>query len=403
MGEASAAIVGVGETAVGKLAGSTSLALYAEAVVSAATDAGLAVGEIECLVTSNSRVAPYLYHAETVAEYLGIEPTMCLTAGTGGATSLSMLRHALALVRDGACANAVVAAADNLATGLGRDATVESMAAIGHPVFEAPYGVFIPALYALAARRYLSVYGVGPEAVAAAPVADRRHAALHPGAQYREPLTVDDVLASKPVADPLHLLECAPISDGGCALVVGGPAAVERCPHRPVEVLGYGESHPHEHVSQAGELVPTGAVESGRLAYRQAGLRPGDVDVVYAYDAFGFLQCVQLEDLGFCGPGEGADLVASGATSPGGRLPVNTHGGVLSHSHAGKPSALFMVAEAVHQLRGGCGPRQVPGATTALVHAEGGILASHTTLLLGVGRSLPASGPASRGGTGVAA
>jgi acetyl-CoA acetyltransferase len=376
-------IVGVAETAVGKRPEVSGLGLYAEAVIAAAADANLRLSDIDCLVTANSRVAPYLYHAETLAEYLGIEPRLCLTVGTGGSTSIALIHQAHALIQAGACRNAIVVAADNLATGLGTDRTVESMAGIGHPQLEAPYGVFIPALYALVAQRYLSYYSIDPAAVAEVPVADRMHAARNPAAQYRTPLSVDDVLASKLISSPLHLLECSPVSDAGAAVVLGCEEVIESSGSQLVSVLGYGEAHPHEHLVQSGDLSRTGAEQSGKRAYQSAGLGPRDIDVAYVYDAFGFIQCMQLEDLGFCGRGEGAAFVQSGATRPGGSLPTNTNGGVLSHSHAGKPSALLLLVEAVRQVRNQCGDRQVPGASTAIVHAEGGILASHSTMLVG--------------------
>jgi acetyl-CoA acetyltransferase len=376
-------IVGVAETAVGKRPEVSGLGLYAEAVIAAAADANLRLSELECVITANSRVTPYLYHAETIAEYLGIEPRLCLTVGTGGSTSIALVHQAQALIQVGACRNAIVVAADNLATGLGTDRTVESMAGIGHPQLEAPYGVFIPALYALVAQRYLSYYSIDPAAVAEVAVADRMHAARNPAAQYRTPLSVDDVLASKLISSPLHLLECSPVSDAGAAVVLGCEEVIESSGNGLVSVLGYGEAHPHEHLVQSGDLSRTGAEQSGKQAYRSAGLRPTDVDVAYVYDAFGFIQCMQLEDLGFCDRGEGAAFVKSGATRPGGSLPTNTNGGVLSHSHAGKPSALLLLVEAVRQLRNQCGDRQVPGASTAIVHAEGGILASHSTMLVG--------------------
>lgn len=376
-------IVGVAETAVGKRPEVSALGLYAEAIIAASEDANLALSDIDCLITANSRVSPYLYHAETLAEYLGVHPNLCLTVGTGGSTSIALVNHARSLIANDACRNVVIAAADNLATGLGTDRTVESMAGIGHPQLEAPYGVFIPGLYAIVAQRYISHFSLDPAAVAEVAVSDRMHAALNPSAQYRTPLSVDDVMSSKLISSPLHLFECAPVSDAGAAIVLGDDSLIETSGQPKIGILGYGEAHPHEHLVQAGDLSRTGAEQSGQQAYREAGLGPADVDVAYVYDAFGFIQCMQLEDLGFCPRGEAPDFVQSGATRPGGSLPTNTNGGVLSHSHAGKPSALLLMVEAVQQLRGNCGERQVASAEVAIVHAEGGILASHSTMLVG--------------------
>jgi acetyl-CoA acetyltransferase len=316
---------------------------------------------------------------------MGIRPRRCLSVATGGSTSVSLLLYAQSAIRAGEIDNVVIVAADNLATGLGTDAAVESFAAIGHPQYEAPYGVMIPALYALFAMRYLVELGVAPEEVAQAAVTDRYHASLNPAAQYRDPIGVDDVLGSRMVADPLHLLECAPVSDAGSAVVLGGDGRIAAAPNGSVRILGIGEAHQHEHIIEADSLVATAASISGERAFAAAGVSRADIDVAMIYDAFAFIQCMQLEDLGFCDKGEGGAFVASGATRVGGALPTNTHGGVLSHSHAGKPSGLNMVIEATRQLRGECGDRQVAGAEVALVHTEGGLLASHATAVLAKG------------------
>jgi acetyl-CoA acetyltransferase len=379
----SVAIAGIGETAVGKVPNRSGIQLYAESVVSAAADAGILLADIDCLITGNSRVDPYLYHAEMLAEYLGIAPAHTMTVNTGGSTSTALMQLGAAMLVTGQARTVVIAKADNLATGMGRQATIESMATIGHPEFESHTGPFIPALYALLAARYIHDYAVTSEQIAHVAVVDRYHASLNPAAQFRTPLTVDDVLGSRMISDPLHMFECAPVSDAGCAVLMTLSDQARDLPNAPVYLLGAGESHSFEHVSQAPTLSTSGALESGRLAFRSAGVTPADIDVAMIYDAFAFIQCMQLEDLGFCAKGEGGEFVAAGNTRLGGALPTNTHGGVLSHSHAGKPSSLFLVTEAVQQLRGKCGDRQVDDPQMALVHAEGGILASHCTLILG--------------------
>jgi acetyl-CoA acetyltransferase len=376
------AIAGIGETKVGKVPDRSSLQLHAEATMLALADAGLTPDDVDLLITANSRVKPFLYHADVVAEYLGIHPENTLTINTGGSASVSLLRYADAMISSGQAKVAVIVKADNLATGMGRDATIESMAAIGHPEFESPSGPLIPALYALIASRYQHERGVRAEDIAMVAVIDREHAARHPGAQFTKPLTVDDVLGSRLIADPLHLLECAPISDAGAAVVVTRAAHARDLAKPPIYLRGVGERHDFEHLTQADDLGTTGAAISGPMALTRAGLTHADIDVAMVYDAFTFIQCMQLEDLGFCATGEGASFVAAGNTRLGGALPTNTHGGVLSHSHAGKPSGVFMVTEAVHQLRHEATGRQVEGANNALVHAEGGILASHCTAIL---------------------
>jgi acetyl-CoA acetyltransferase len=376
-----AAIVGIAETPVGKVPGRTTTELYADAVVGAVADAGLTLEDVDGLITGNARFESYLYHADMVAEYLNIQPPHAINVSTGGSTTGQALGHAAMLVATGQCRNVVVAMADKLATGVDRSTVVESMATIGHPNFEAPYGPMIPALYALFAQRYQWRYGIDPAHVAEVAVVDRFHASLGDTAQYREPLDVDDVLSSRVIADPIHLLECSPVSDGGAAIVVSAPEVDG--PHRRVALLGIGEARGFEHVSSAPTLDATAAGESARAALEMAGVTLADVDVAMIYDAFAFIMCMQLEDIGFCEKGAGGDFVAAGNTRLGGALPVNTHGGVLSHSHAGRPSSLFLITEAVHQLRGECGRRQVQDAELALVHMEGGIIASHCTAILG--------------------
>jgi acetyl-CoA acetyltransferase len=376
-----ASITGIAETKVGKVPELTGTELYADATVRAVADAGIALEDVDGLISGNARFESYLYHADMLAEYLNIHPAHALNVTTGGSTTGQMLGHAAMLVATGQCRNVVVVMADKLATGVDRSAVVESMATIGHPQFESPYGPMIPALYALFAQRYQWQYDIDPAHVAEVAVVDRYHASLGDAAQYREPLTVDDVLSSRVIADPIHLLECSPVSDAGAAIVVSASDA--EGPHRPVHLLGYGEARSFEHVSAAPVMHETVAGTSARIALEMAGVTLDDIDVAMIYDAFAFIMCMQLEDIGFCEKGAGGEFVAAGNTRLGGSLPTNTHGGVLSHSHAGRPSSLFLITEAVQQLRGTCGARQVDGAELALVHTEGGIIASHCTAILG--------------------
>jgi acetyl-CoA acetyltransferase len=376
------AIAGVAETRVGSVPERTSIQLHAEAVRLALADAGLELQDVDGIVTGNSRVAPILYHADFLAEYLGHHPRHLMTLSNAGSANLTAIEHAAAMISAGICGVVVIVKADNLLTGLGRDATVASMATIGHATHETPAGPTIPALYALIARRYLHEFGVDAADVAVVAEVDRAHAALHPGAHLRNPLSAADVLASRLIADPLRLYDCAPVSDGGAAIIVTSLERARDLARPPVRIAGFGEHHAFEHLTQGGDLSITGAAYSGPAAFRAAGLRPADIDVAMIYDAFSFIQCMQLEDLGFCGKGEGGAFVRTGNTRLGGSLPVNTHGGVLSFGHPGKPTGMFMVNEAVRQLRGDAMQRQVAGAETALVHLEGGILASHATIIL---------------------
>lgn len=376
------AIAGIGETEVGVVPDLTATAMYVKACRLAIADSALSKNEVDGIITANSWTQPHYYHAEWVAEYLGITPRMCLTVGTGGGTIISALHHAVRAIQSGFCKAVLLAAADNWLSGFTREGMVQLMAAnAGHPQFEIPYGTFVPALYALFARAQMNEYGTTPEQFAAVAVAARKHAALHPGAQKRELISVEDVLEAKMVADPLHLLDCSLISDGGAAILLTSPdRASENA--KPVYVTGLGEAHQHEHVSQAMSLTRTAATESGSQAFAEAGLGPRDIDLAMLYDPFTPAVVMFLEDLGFCGRGSGGEFVAAGHTEPGGSLPVNTNGGLLAYAHPGNPGALLLLVEAVKQLRGECGERQVKNCETALVHAEGGIMSSHATAIL---------------------
>jgi acetyl-CoA acetyltransferase len=189
------------------------------------------------------------------------------------------------------------------------------------------------------------------------------------------------------IADPLHLLDCSLVSDGGAAVIVTSAERARDFPHAPVYLLGIGEGHSHEHISQAHSLTTSAARESGERAYAMAGLRPADMQFAQLYDCFTPTVMVELEDLGFCGVGESGPFVQEGHIRLGGRIPVNTHGGLLSHCHPGNPGSMFALTESVQQLRGNAGARQVPGAKVGLAHAQGGIMSSHATIILGTERN----------------
>ncbi|MFX3658262.1 MAG: acetyl-CoA acetyltransferase [bacterium] len=377
------AIAGIGETAVGKLPGRTPMDLAVEAGRLALADAGLETADVDGLVTCNAMAQTYMYPAEALAEYLGIQPAFCLGLHTGGATALSVLRHAGNAILSGACSTVLVTLGDSLRTGLTREAAKVMQSSASHPEFETPYGPTAPALYALAARAHMAAHGTRPEHLAAVAVSARAHAARHPHAEKREPITVDDVLASRMIADPLHLLDCSLVSDGGAAVVLTRAERARDLAAPPVYLLGIGEATRHEHISQAADITATAARDSGRRAFAMAGLAPADVNVAGIYDCFTPVVLMLLEDLGLCPAGGAGEFVAGGGTAPGGALPVNTHGGLLSHSHAGHPGSMFHLTEMVQQLRGAAGERQVAGARIALVHAMGGTLSSHATALLG--------------------
>ncbi len=377
------AIIGAADTEVGKRPDRTSTQLCLEAILGAVADAGLEISDIDGLITCNSMVTPVMYHAELIAEALRIEPRMCLSVSTGGGTTVATVAHAAASLATGMCENVVIVKGDNMATGLTKDQALATMASTGHPQFEQPYGAPVPAFYALFAQAHMAAYGTTSEQMARVAVSAHRHASLHPGAQKRDVITVEDVLSSKMISDPLHLLDCSLVSDGGAAVVMTSAERAKSARKTPIYVLGFGEGHRHEHLSQAWSFTESGAVESGRRAYEMSGYGPQDMNVAALYDCFTPVVLVELEDLGFCKKGEAGAFVEAGGIDLGGEIPVNTHGGLLSHCHPGNPGSMFHVTELVKQLRGECDERQVQDASLGLAHLQGGILSSHGTLVLG--------------------
>ncbi len=377
------AIVGAADTEVGVVPHLSATQLYVKAAKLALEDAGITKNDVDGLITCISFVEPFMYHAEMIAEYMQIFPRYCMTAQSGGGTTLAIMHHAASAIVTGMCDTVLITMADSQLSGLSRDKAIEAMSGAGHPQFERPYGPPIPAFYALLARAHEHAYGTTAAQRAAVAVACRNHASMNPAAQMRKPITVDDVLNSRMISDPLHLLDCSLVSDGGAAIVMTAAERARDFKQKPIYLLGTGEGHSHEHISQAISLTTSAAKEAGERAYAMAGIGPHDIDVAELYDCFTPVVIIELEDLGFCPKGEGGRFVEGGRIELGGELPINTHGGLLSHCHPGHPGSLFSVTEAVRQLRGECGPRQVKDAKVALVHGQGGIMSTHCTAILG--------------------
>src|SRR5690606_15783120 len=335
---------------------------------------------VDGLITAYSVGDPYNFFATVLAEYLQLRPSVLAQVNVGGSVGNLLLSHAAAAIRTGRATTVLCVWADNRRSAMGSNQTVSRVADLAaHPSYELPYGPLVPSLYGPVAERYLHEYGAGPEALAEVAVAARGHASRHPSAHRRTPITVADVLASPMVSSPLHALDCCLISDYGAAVLLTSAERAADLARPPVALLGTGEATTHEFISAAPDLLATGARPAAERAYAEAGLGPSDLDLVYLYDCFTITVLLLLEEVGLCGRGEAADLVASGAIGPGGSLPVNTHGGLLSYSNGG----LLHVVEAVRQLRGEAGERQVAGAETALVHLQGGVLSTHATAVLG--------------------
>ncbi len=385
MAQAKPTIVGIGETRLGEIPDRTALQLQAMAARAAIADAGLRFADIDGVVALPMRTHPTMMPAATIAQYLGIAPDFVSTLDLAGASGVAMIQTAAQALQSGACRYVLCVTGQNLLSRRSRDDAIRQMAEGGaaHAQFEVPYGPLIPSLYALVAQRHMHEFGTTRAHMAEVAVAMRGHAARNPQAHKRVPITIDEVLAAAPVSSPFGVLDCSLVSDGAAAAIVtlADRAADLRQP--PVAALGFGQGLSHVHIGEARTLTTTGALRSGRQAFAAAGLSPADVDVAMLYDCFTITVLIELEDLGFCAKGEGGDFVIDGRIRPGGALPVNTHGGLLSGGHPGLPGGFFHVTEAVRQLRGAAGPRQVPRARIGLVHGNGGIIGMHATMLLG--------------------
>jgi acetyl-CoA acetyltransferase len=377
------AIVGAAESDLG-VTGRSVLGLQAQAITRALADAGLTLRDVDGLATNGvSR-----FSTTQVAEYVGIQPSWVDSTFVGGAASEMYLARAAQAIEAGQAEVVVVSFASNQRSARSRSLAGVLEAHTPEAQFEAPYGPLYPiSHYAMAAAAYLHRYGATREQLAEVAVAAREWALLNPAA-YRYgagPLTVADVLGAPVVSTPLTTADSCLVTDGGGAVVLTSLERARDLPRPPVLILGYGEVTTNTSMAWPDDLAASGAAPAARRAFTMAGLSPADVDVVEVYDSFTITVLLTLEALGFCGQGEAASFVQDGRIRPGGSLPLNTSGGGLSYCHPGQFGVLLLV-EAVRQLRGDCGDRQVPGAQIALAHGTGGILSTHATVLLGVQR-----------------
>ncbi len=371
------AIVGAAESDLGSVGEDWSpLDLMAQGVQRALLDCGLGLQDVDGIfcATTQSRLSGL-----ALAEYLRLPLAYIDSTSTGGSSFMGHLAKAQLVIEAGLCEVAVIAYGSTQRSSGGR----KNSAAPERNPYESPFKPFMPATaYALAAARHMHEFGTTREQLAEVAVAARQWALLNPAAWEKTPLTVQEVLSSRVVSWPLTLRDCCLVTDGGGALVVTSAQRARTLRRPPVYLLGAGHATTHHAISSMPSLVETGAIESGRQALSMAGLGAGDVDVAQLYDAFTINTILFLEDLGFCAKGEGGGFVTGGRIAPGGALPVNTNGGGLSYCHPGMYGLLLLV-EAVRQLRGECGARQIEGANVALAHGNGGVLSSQWTVLLG--------------------
>jgi len=377
-GEAS--IAGVGVAGLGEAHGRNAMEILAESALVALDDAGLRPSDVDGLFVSTTA---HFMPTASAAEYLGIRPRYSDSNMTGGSSFVAHLLTAAMALACGQCDVALVAYGSNQRTALGR------LQMNNEPLpLETVYGPRYPISgYAMMAARHMHEYGTTRAQMAEVAVAARRWAMLNPEAFSRTPLTVDQVLAARMVSDPLGLLDCCLVTDGGGALVLVRRERAADLRRPPVHVLGVGLAHEHRQMSQMTDLTTTLARESGARAFAMARMERSEIDLLQLYDGFTINTIIFLEDLGFCPKGEGGAFVSGGRIAPGGDVPLNTNGGGLSCTHPGM-YGIFLIIESVRQIRGEAGDRQVAGVETALVHGVGGMMSTQVTAVLGADATL---------------
>jgi acetyl-CoA acetyltransferase len=372
----SVAVVGAAESDLGLVAPHTSpVDLMAQATMRALDDCGLKLADVDSLFVAATQVR---MGPMALAEYLRIKPKYFDGTIIGGSSFMSHVTHAQAAIEAGLCEVAVIAYGSTQ-----RSVSRAAASPREYNHYETPYKPILPiSAYALAAARHMHQFGTTREHLAEVAVSARKWALLNPIAWEKEPLTIEQVLKARMVSYPFTVRDCCLVVDGGGAIVITSAARAKSLSKKPVYVLGTGDSLSHATISNMPDLTVTAAVDSGAQAYKMAGIKPSDVKMLSLYDAFTITPILFLEDLGFCPKGEGGPFVADGATAPGGKLAVNTSGGGLSYCHPGMYGLLVMI-EAIRQVRGECGKRQVKDCDVALAHGNGGVLSSQCTVIFG--------------------
>lgn len=372
-------ISGAGNTRFGRLETSGALDLMARAAERALEDASMSRDSIDGVLCGYATTLPHLMLSTLFCERFSLRPAYAHSVQLGGATGGAMLMLARELVRAGRCRNVLVVGGENRLSGQARDSAIQTLAQVGDADFEVPNGASVPAYYALLASRYMYETGLTQPDLAELAVLMRGHAMKHPDAHLQQAITLEQVMASKPISSPLKLLDCCPISDGAMALVVS--AEPQRSP--AVAILGAGQAHLHQHLSAIGDTFNYGARDATARAFAEAGIQKGEIDYLAIYDSFTITLAILIEETGFAPRGGSAERVRAGDFSSDGALPLNTHGGLLSFGHSGVAGGMAHAVEAYRQLAGLAGERQVNGRRRAFVHADGGVLSSHVSLILG--------------------
>ncbi|NYT23217.1 thiolase family protein [Alcaligenaceae bacterium] len=373
-------VLSVANTPFGRQPGRSAVDLMSAAATEALRASGVAHDTVDGLLCGYATTFPHLMLATYMAEKLGLNPGYAHGMQMGGATGAGMIMLARMLVRSGSCRHVLVVAGENRLTGQAVDTSIQTLAQVGDAATELPNGASIPAYYALLASEYMHRTGLRREDLAEFSVLMRSHASRHPDAHLTDAISLEDVLASRPVATPLHLLDCCPISDGAVAVLVSADEG-------PVRIAGGGQAHQHQHLSALDNVLATGAARAFGPALREAGAQISDFDYLGVYDSFTITLVMLLEELGFAPRGQAARLLRTGAFGLNGAVPLNTHGGLLSFGHSGVAGGMAHFAEAWRQLAGRAGDRQAGRRRCALVHADGGVLSSHVSLVLKSGET----------------
>jgi acetyl-CoA acetyltransferase len=371
----SVCIVGVDESdEIGTLPHKSQLALHLEAITNAVRDAGLKITDVDGIFTAGQH-SPAL-----LGEALGITPRYVDGTSVGGCSFMILVEHAVAALHHHLCNVAVVSHGESGRSGVGvtrsRDTSISGQ-------YEIPYGFgAAPTYFGLITTRHMHEYGTTLEQWAQVAVSTRAWATLNPKAMFRDPLTIEEVLNSRPICYPFNILNICLVTDAGGAVVLTRADRAQDCAKKPVYVRGTGEGTEHVSVTQMKGLPLSEATRiSGQRAFAMAGVTHSDFDHIMLYDAFTSGPPIMLESLGFAKPGEGVHFFANGKSTPGGSLPINTNGGGLSYTHSGM-YGIFPIIEATRQQRGECGARQVPNAKLSLVNGMGGMLSAAGTLVL---------------------
>jgi acetyl-CoA C-acetyltransferase len=375
-----AAAIGIGELKPMKEPGdATALGLMAQVAAEAIADAGLEKKDIDGFLTGVPFCDPGMLYPASAAEVLGLAPRMLNQVDIGGASPAGMIWRAAAAIDAGMCNAVLCITADLNKIGDQRPPTVSVQRE-----FEAPYGnIGANCGYALIAHRHMYEFGTKPEQMAKVAVDQRKNALKNPLAMYNDrPLTIEEVLSSRLIVDPLHLYEIVNPVSGASAVIVASPEIAKSAKHPPVWLLGAGEHSNHATITYAPSLTTSPIKVAAEAAFKIAGVAPKDMDVVCPYDCYTITVIVTLEDAGFCKKGQGGPFVMEHDLSYEGDLPCNTHGGQLSFGQPGLAGGMTHVTEAIRQLMGRADGRQVRNASLAYVNGNGGIMSEQTSLIL---------------------